>query len=259
MASSSLNPVSGKIDNSMNLFRQNINEKRAEVNRIREEMKLLIDQKSDELLGELDRILEEVNEKEKKRKELDQNIREIQEYQTLMEDLFRKMDPSFTQITEISERIEKNKKEIDIVTPEVKLNWKMNALRDSINNMCKCNVQDVPANPDPVTPKPDLRDSKLESSGKTSKASVNIASRVIAFFVVNGKDVEIHGTILKTLSDKSGQVYYELHTDIPVRLQVRNQEIKLKVRRATQPDNSLFVRTDQCFPEIPDNKIDGKI
>ena len=77
------------------------------------------------------------------------------------------------------------------------------------------------------------------------------SSRVIAFFVVNGKDVEIHGTILKTLSDKSGQVYYELHTDIPVHFQVRDQEIKLKVHRATTADSSLFVRTDQCFPENP--------
>ena len=47
MASANLHPVSEKIDNTMNLFRQNINKKKSEVNRIREEMKLLIDKKSE--------------------------------------------------------------------------------------------------------------------------------------------------------------------------------------------------------------------
>ena len=75
--------------------------------------------------------------------------------------------------------------------------------------------------------------------------------RVIAYFDVQGKDCAIHGTICTKFSDKSHQVYYELHTDNPVPLQVRDQEIKLKAQRTTTMNNSLFVRTDQCALENP--------
>ena len=50
----SADPVSEKIDNTMNLFRQNINKKKSEVNRIREEMKLLIDKKSEGVRWDLE-------------------------------------------------------------------------------------------------------------------------------------------------------------------------------------------------------------
>ena len=78
------------------------------------------------------------------------------------------------------------------------------------------------------------------------------AERIVAYFLINGKDVEIRGTILTKLSDKSGQVYYEMHTDKHVGFKVRDQEIKLKAyRTSTTFENSLFVRTDQCVQENP--------
>ena len=249
MASADLHPVSEKIDNTMNLFRQNIDEKKAEVNRIREEMKLLIDKQSDELLRELDEIWKEVNKKEKKKEEFTQNIRDLQEHQKAMEDLFRKMNmnPSFTQMTEVSERIETVQKKIDVKTPVVKLSWKVDRLRDSINTMCSCNVLDAPATP--VVPEK----SACHSDPKDNRTmSVIGTDRVVVYFHINGKDVEIHGTILTELSDKSGQVYYEIHTDKHVGFKVRDQEIKLKAYRAsTTYENSLFVRVDQCVQENP--------
>ena len=212
MASAYSHPVSGKIDNKINLFRQNIDENKAEVNRNREEMKQLIDKKSDELLRELEGVWEKVNDKEKKR--------------------------------EVSERIETVKKEIDTEIPVVKLNWKLNALKDSINDICSCSIQEVPNSP--VTPKPGPYD-KLEGN-ELDKLSED---RVIAYFNVQGKDVTIRGTILNTLSDKSYEVYYELHTDNPVPSLVRDEEIKLRARRTTTLENSLFVRDDQCGVENP--------
>ena len=242
MASAYSHPVSGKFDNKINLFRQNIDENKAEVNRIREEMKQLIDKKSDELLRELEGVWEKVNEKEKKREELDQNLRDLREHQKAMEDLFRKMNPSFTQMTEVSERIETVKKEMDTEIPVVKLNWKLNALKDSINDMCSCSIQEVPNSL--VPPKPGPYD-KLERN-ELDKLSED---RVIAYFDVQGKDCAIHGTICTKFSDKSHQVYYELHTDIPVPSLVRDKEIKLRAQRTTTMNNSLFVRTDQCTLE----------
>ena len=250
----SADPVSEKIDNTMNLFRQNIDEKKAEVNRIREEMKLLIDKKSDELLRELDEIWKEVNEKEKKKEEFTQNIRDLQEHQKAMEDLLRKMNtnPSFTQMTEVSERIETFQKEIDLKTPVVKLSWKVDTLRDSINTMCSCNVLDAPDTPPPATPEK----SACHSDPKhDKKMSVEGTNRVVAYFDINGKDVEIPGTILTKLSDKSGQVYYEIHTDKHIGLRVRDKEVRLKAyRTSTTYENSLFVRTDQCVQEDPDHQ-----
>ena len=136
--------LSEKIDNEMELFRKNIDKYKAEVTRITEEMKQLIDKKSDELLKELDDILKEVYEKKKKQIEVDQNFEKIQEHQKAMEDILSKMNPSFTLMTEVSERIETIKKEIDTELPDVKLIWKMDALKDSINNMCNCEVEAVP-------------------------------------------------------------------------------------------------------------------
>ena len=77
------------------------------------------------------------------------------------------------------------------------------------------------------------------------------ALRVIAYFEVNGRDVMISGSILTTLSAKSGESYYELHTDKPVHFQIRDKEIKLKAPRTTVIDNSLFVTSDQCIQENP--------
>ena len=244
MASAKLNSLSEQIDNKMDLFKQNIKKNKAEVTRITEEMKQLLDKKSDALLKELDNILKKVNDKEKKLKEDDHNIKEIRDYQEAMEDLFRKMDPSFTQMTEVSERIETVKKEMDTEIPVVKLNWKLNALRNSINNMCCCNVQEIQNSP--VTPKPTPCYGKLGGNEERHKLSIN---RVIAYFDVQGKEYAIHGTIFTKFSDKSHQIYYELHTDNPVPLLVRGKEIKLKAQRTTTIENSLFVRDDQCAPE----------
>ena len=297
MASANLISLSEKIDDEMKLFRKNINKYKAEVIRITEEMKHLIDKKSDELLKELDDVLKEVNKKKKKKSKVVQNLKEIQEHQKAMKDLLCKMDPSFTLMTEVSEKVETIKKEIDTEIPVVKLIWKVNALRDSINNMCSCKVETVStqrkltsdisyrdfavteestlksiSNPfnvnpprfnindsydreveavsdTPVTPKSSPSRGKLEGNKRMDNIC---ALRVIAYFEVNGRDVEISGSILTTLSDKSGKLYYELHTDKPVHFQIRDKEIKLKAPRTTAKENSLFVTSDQCIQENPE-------
>ena len=236
--------LSEKIDNEMELFRNNINKYKAEVIGITEEMKQLIDKKSDELLKELDDVLKEVYEKKKKRSKVDQNFREIREHQKAMEDILSRMDPSFTLMTEVSEKIEIVKKEINTEIPNVKLIWNVDALKDSINNICSCEVEVVPDTP--VAPKANPYRDKLEGSKRMDSIC---ALRVIAYFEVNGRDVAISGSVLTTLTAKSGQSYYELHTDKPVHAQIRDREIKLKAPRITAIENSLFLISDQCIHE----------
>ena len=154
-------------------------------------------------------------------------------------------------MTEVSERIETVQKEIDINTPVVKLSWKVDTLRESINTMCSCgcNVLAKPATP--VVPEKSACHSDPKDNKKMSVMSIN---RLVAYFFIDGEDVEIHGTVLTRLSDKSGQVYYEIHTDEHISLKLRAKEVKLKVHRTTTFENSLFVITSQCVEENPDHQ-----
>ena len=113
----------------LNLLKRVIDEKKLEVNQVRDEMKQLIDLKEEEVLRELDVIWEEVNErKEKKRQEIEKNVKDI------------KLNPTAIPTLEFTESFESVQKEMDIEIPFVKLTWRVDELRDSIHTLCSCSI-----------------------------------------------------------------------------------------------------------------------
>ena len=224
MASDDLVESVPTYDNRIHLFEKQICVSKLEANRIGEEMKELIDEKTFELFKELDNILKEVK---KRREEKMKEIRDINKY----------VYSSFNQI--FSDRIQSIEKEIEMEIPVVKLNWKVNALRDSINKMCLCNVQyAVPFTENPETP----------------KSGLFHGDRVIAHLESDGKTFSIYGTILTTFEDRTGQMYHELYTDNPVNNFIREKEVMMRARRSAHDSNSLFVRIEQCVPDDRDER-----
>ena len=195
MASADLVESIPNFDNKIYLFEKQITASKLEATRIGEEMKELIDKKTFELLRELDRVLREV------------------------ENIERKINTV-------------NKREIEFETPVIKLNWKMNALRDSINNMCCCEIQEV-----------------MGFRIRPDSPKIHHGDRVTTRFEVKGKYVTVNGVMITRFIDKSGRIYYELHTDTPVSAQIRGKESNLKAKKTAKFENSLFVRADQCVPE----------
>ena len=119
-------PSSEKLEKKLNLLKRVIDEKKLEVNQVRDEMKQLIDLKEEEVLRELDVIWEEVNErKEKKRQEIEKNVKDI------------KLNPTAIPTLEFTESFESVQKEMDIEIPFVKLTWRVDELRDSIHTLCR--------------------------------------------------------------------------------------------------------------------------
>ena len=126
--------------NRLRMFEKMIVEKKAEIIRVRDEMKQLIDMRSAELLSELDGIWRDVEaRKETRREEIERAIGEIIEYKREIEGIFLRFNCTAKPLTQISERIESLVNEdIDIELPFVKLDWNVNELRESINRMCNC-------------------------------------------------------------------------------------------------------------------------
>ncbi|KAI6653206.1 hypothetical protein LOD99_3731 [Oopsacas minuta] len=135
-------PVGDKLEKKLNLLKKVIDENKSEVIRVREEMKQLIDMKSEEVLRELDSIWTEVNErKEKRRQDIEKNIVEINEYKKAMEKLFLNLNPTAIPTIDFTETFKSVHKEMDIEIPYIKLTWRVNELRDSINKLCGCSKQ----------------------------------------------------------------------------------------------------------------------
>ena len=138
----SLFGVSNKLQSKVNSFREMIERKKLEVRRASKEMRSLIETKEEAIIRELNDILKEVDTKlERKKAETQKEIEEIETLRKEMEKKFRKINLTSIQLNQISEGIEKAKREMDIDISNVKLTWRVDELKDCINRMCRCDQQ----------------------------------------------------------------------------------------------------------------------
>ena len=134
----SLMPVSNKLQDRMDTLRDVIDSKKSLVRLVSEEMKQLIEQKAQLIISELEAIWEDTNRRVKlKRDEIHRKIQDLNKLKMEMEIILKELGqtPRFNQI---DEQIESVKREMDIDIPFVKLNWRVEQLRDNINTFCNC-------------------------------------------------------------------------------------------------------------------------
>ena len=134
----SLMPVSNKLQDRMDTLRDVIDSKKSLVRLVSEEMKQLIEQKAQMIISELEAIWEDTNQRLKlKRDEIHRKIQDLNKLKMKMEIILKELGqtPRFNQI---DEQIESVKREMDIDIPFVKLNWRVEQLRDNINTFCNC-------------------------------------------------------------------------------------------------------------------------
>ncbi|KAI6657360.1 RING finger protein nhl-1-like [Oopsacas minuta] len=134
----SLMPVSNKLQDRMNILREVIDSKKTLVRNVGEEMKQLIEHKTQLIFRELEAIWDEANQRmNQKKDEIYNEIEELNKHKAEMERIFKKLNqiPCFDQI---NESIESVKRGMNIDIPYVNLKWKVNELRESINTLCTC-------------------------------------------------------------------------------------------------------------------------
>ena len=141
--SESLSPVSNKLQERMNVLKEVIENKKSLVRRVAQEMKTRIDDRTMDILKDLDAVWENVNTLVTgKRDEMEKTIAELNRYKAEMETLFKRHNqhPSLTQV---SESIGSMRQELDVDIPFVSLTWRLSELRDCIDGMCVCETKDV--------------------------------------------------------------------------------------------------------------------
>ncbi|KAI6657362.1 RING finger protein nhl-1-like [Oopsacas minuta] len=134
----SLMPVGNKLQDRINILRDVIDSKKTLMRNVGEEMKQLIEQKTQLILRELEAIWDEANKRmNQKKDEIYKEIEELNKHKAEMEKIFKKLNqiPCFDQI---NESIESVKRGMNIDIPYVNLKWKVNELRESINTLCTC-------------------------------------------------------------------------------------------------------------------------
>ena len=134
----SLFGVSNKLQSKVNSFREVIERKKLEVRRVSKEMRSLIEKKEEEIIQDLDTILEEVSSRMEKEIKTQKVIEDIEAYKVEMEKKFKELNPTSKPKIDISDSIDSVKSEMDIDIPNVKLIWKVDELKDCINQMCRC-------------------------------------------------------------------------------------------------------------------------
>ena len=144
MATASINPTEGpaknKLEDKMNILREVIDTNKSMVLRVSAEMKQLIDEKSQLIIRQLDAIWDEANHRlNQKREEVNKKIEKINKCKAEMKELFASLPPTLPIFLEqIPEAIESVRREMDMNVPHVKLSWRVNELRESIEGMCVC-------------------------------------------------------------------------------------------------------------------------
>ena len=137
----SLLPVSNKLQDRMNTLRDVIDNKKSLVRQVSEEMKQLIDQKTQLIISELEAIWDDTNQRlNLKREETHRRIQDLLKME--MERILKELGQT-PRFNEIDEQIESVEREMDIDIPFVNLNWKVEQLRDSINTLCGCEQRTV--------------------------------------------------------------------------------------------------------------------
>ena len=146
----SLIPVSNKLQDRMNTLRCVIDSKQSLVRRVSEEMKRLINEKSQLTIRQLESIWEDANRRMNNRKdEVNRKIEEINKRKSEIEKFFKELNQTPC-LDQISKAIEIAKNEMDIGIPFVKLSCHVRQLRESIEDMYRCDdrivkfVQDIP-------------------------------------------------------------------------------------------------------------------
>ena len=142
--SESLSPVSNKIQDRMNVLKEVIESKKSLVRRVAKEMKTRIDNRTMDILKNLDAVWENVNTLvTRKRDEMEKTVAELNRHKAEMETLFKQHNQHPSLLTQISESIGSMRQELDLDIPFVSLTWRLSELRDCIDGMCVCETKDV--------------------------------------------------------------------------------------------------------------------
>ena len=141
--SESLSPVSNRLQERMNVLKEVIENKKSLVRRVAQEMKTRIDDRTMDILKDLDAVWENVNTLVTgKRDEMEKTITEITRHKAEIEALFKRHNQHPSQ-TQVSESIGSMRQELDVDIPFVSLTWRLSELRDCIDGMCVCETKDV--------------------------------------------------------------------------------------------------------------------
>ena len=140
-------PASNKFESKVNMLKKLIETKKLEVRKFSKEMRDLIAKKEERIIRELDAIWGEVNIRiDNKKKEIHKKIQGIEAQRDKLLELLKDLDPETTPLPQISEKIESVKREMSIDIPYVKVSWKIDELKASINLMCRCEQQIITYN-----------------------------------------------------------------------------------------------------------------
>ena len=144
MATASVNltegPARNNLEDKMSILREVIDSNKSIVLRVSEEMKQLIDEKSQMILRQLEAIWDEANHRlNQKREEVNRKIEKINRCKSEMQELFESLPPTLPSFLEqIPEAIESVRREVNIDVPYVKLSWRVDELRKCVEGMCVC-------------------------------------------------------------------------------------------------------------------------
>ena len=142
--SESLSPVSNKLQERMNVLKEVIENKKSLVRRVAQEMKTRIDNRTMDILKDLDAVWENVNTLvTEKRDEIEKTIAELNRHNAEMEILFKRHNQHHSLLAQISESIGSMRQKLDVDIPFVSLTWRLRELRDCIDGMCVCETKDV--------------------------------------------------------------------------------------------------------------------
>ena len=140
----SLRPVSNKMQDRMNVLREVIQSKKALVHRTANEMKTRIDNRTMDVIKQLDAVWERANTRvTQKRDEMDKTITELNRHRSDMETLFSKHNQHPSYLAQTDDSICSMRQELDVDIPFVSLSWRLSELRDCIDGMCVCETKDV--------------------------------------------------------------------------------------------------------------------
>ena len=140
----SLRPVSNKMQDRMNVLREVIQSKKALVHRAANEMKTRIDNRTMDIIKQLDAVWERANTRvTQKRDEMEKTIAELNKHRAHMETLFSKHNQHPSSLAQIDDSISSMRQELDVDIPFVSLSWRLSELRDCIDGMCVCETKDV--------------------------------------------------------------------------------------------------------------------
>ena len=114
------------------------------MHRAANEMKTRIDNRTMDIIKQLDAVWERANTRvTQKRDEMENTIAELNRHRSDMETLFRRHNQHPSSLVQIDDSIGSMRQELDVDIPFVSLSWRLSELRDCIDGMCVCETKDV--------------------------------------------------------------------------------------------------------------------